>query len=374
MKAEVPLAIVEGVASRQAHADLPEGTFEREISKDGFSGPSAQFYHRHAPTGWTAWEGPQRPRAFDLNRLGAAAACPWEAPALLHNAHVRVRWWQAPAAMDHLVRNADGDDLLFVHAGDGDLYCDWGRLAFRDGDFVLLPRGALWRVECRTPAVILLIEASNASYRWPERGLVGRQAICDPAVLERPHIDDAFRRQQQDVPWRVVIKRGATRSTVTFPFNPLDAIGWHGDLSPVRLNWRDIRPLMSHRMHLPPSAHSVLVSDRFVVAAFCPRPFETDPGALRVPFFHNNDDYDEVIFYHRGRFFSRDNIEPGWLTLHPAGVTHGPHPKAFAAGATRTRQETDEVGVMIDARDALEIAPLPDGIEWTGYVDSWRPA
>jgi homogentisate 1,2-dioxygenase len=372
MKTEVPLAIVEGVASRQAHADLPEGTFEREIGKEGFAGPSAQFYHRHPPTGWTSWEGPQRPRAFDLNRLAAAAACPWDAPLLLHNAHVRLRWWQAPPAMDHLVRNADGDDLLFVHAGEGDLYCDWGHLGFRDGDFLLLPRGALWRLECRAPAVILLAEASNASYRWPERGLVGRQAIYDPAVLERPHIDDAFRRQQAEVPWRVVIKRGATRSTVTFPFNPLDAVGWHGDLSPVRLNWRDIRPLMSHRMHLPPSAHSVLVADRFVVSAFCPRPFETDPGALRVPFFHNNDDYDEVIFYHRGRFFSRDNIEPGWLTLHPAGVTHGPHPKAFAAAAVHARQATDEVAVMIDSRDGLEIASFPDGVEWPGYVDSWK--
>jgi homogentisate 1,2-dioxygenase len=91
-----------------------------------------------------------------------------------------------------------------------------------------------------------------------------------------------------------------------------------------------------------------------------------------VPFFHNNNDYDEVIFYHRGSFFSRDNIRPGMVTLHPCGFPHGPHPKAFQAGAQRTRGETDEVAVMIDARDALEIAPLPDGVEWPGYVDSWR--
>jgi homogentisate 1,2-dioxygenase len=99
---------------------------------------------------------------------------------------------------------------------------------------------------------------------------------------------------------------------------------------------------------------------------------ESDPGALRVPFFHNNDDYDEVLFYHRGQFFSRDNIHPGMLTLHPSGITHGPHPKALALGQQHARTETDEVAVMIDARDALEVAALPEGVEWRAYVDSWK--
>jgi homogentisate 1,2-dioxygenase len=141
---------------------------------------------------------------------------------------------------------------------------------------------------------------------------------------------------------------------------------------PVRLNWRAIRPLMSHRAHLPPSAHTTFASKRFVVATFCPRPMESDPGALKVPFFHSNDDYDEVIFYHAGEFFSRDNIHPGMITLHPSGFTHGPHPKAFETGARGARAETNEVAVMIDARDALDVADLPAGVEWPGYVDSWK--
>jgi len=91
-----------------------------------------------------------------------------------------------------------------------------------------------------------------------------------------------------------------------------------------------------------------------------------------VPFFHNNDDYDEIIFYHRGQFFSRDNIHPGMVTLHPCGFTHGPHPKAFDTGAKAGRKETDEVAVMIDTRYPVESAPLPEGVEWTGYVDSWK--
>ena len=126
---------------------------------------------------------------------------------------------------------------------------------------------------------------------------------------------------------------GAARSRPSpIPFNPLDAIGWHGDLSVVRINVRDIRPLMSHRYHLPPSAHTTFVADRFVVCTFVPRPFETDPGAIKVPFFHNNDDYDEVIFYHAGDFFSRDNIHPGMVTLHPGRL----HARAAPEGAART--------------------------------------
>ncbi|MEE8512849.1 MAG: hypothetical protein V3S36_09410, partial [Acidiferrobacterales bacterium] len=145
-----------------------------------------------------------------------------------------------------------------------------------------------------------------------------------------------------------------------------------GTLVPVRLNWRDIRPLMSHRYHVPPSAHTTFVAGRFVVCTFCPRPLESDPGALKVPFFHNNNDYDEVLFYHRGEFFSRDNIHPGMLTLHPSGITHGPHPKALAAGKKAVRKETDEVAVMIDTRDALYVDQRLSEVEWTGYVDSWK--
>jgi len=103
-----------------------------------------------------------------------------------------------------------------------------------------------------------------------------------------------------------------------------------------------------------------------------PRPFETDPDALKVPFFHNNDDYDELIFYHQGKFFSRDNIHPGMMTLHPCGFTHGPHPKALANMLTQSAEATEEVAVMIDTRDALEVREELEPVEWAGYVDSWK--
>ena len=363
---------VEGTASRQAHADLPPGSFERELGKEGFYGPSTQMIHRHPPTGWSRFEGPLRPRAFDTNRLEKHADSLWDAALLLSNPYLQIRHWRAQQSMDHLVRNGDGDELVFVHEGSGELFCDYGHLTIRDGDYLLLPRGTLWRLEITAPVAALLMEATNDSYRLPDKGVVGEHAIFDAAALDMPRLDDAFRAQQTETEWRVVVKRRGSLSVITYPFNPLDALGWHGTLAPVRLNWRDLRPLMSHRYHLPPSAHTTFTASRFVISTFCPRPLETDPGALKLPFFHSNDDYEEVIFYHRGQFLSRDNIQPGMITLHPSGLTHGPQPQALRAAAAAARTDTDEVAVMVDARDALDVAPLPEGVEWLGYVDSWK--
>jgi len=373
MRRYIPVSRVEGTASRQAHCDLPEGTYEREMSKEGFFGPAAFFHHRHPPTGWTEFSGPLRPRAFDLAKLAGGPASPWAAHEVLVNAHCRIRWWRLAADMPRLARNADGDELLFVHSGQGALFCDFGRLPLDAGDYVMLPRGTMWRLETPAGLDLLLVEASGSSYQLPEKGLVGNHAIFDPAMLDTPRIDEGFLAQQSDgTAWQVEVKRRNEVSVIGYPFNPLDAVGWHGELSVVRINVRDLRPLMSHRYHLPPSAHTTFVANRFVVCTFAPRPFESDPGALKVPFFHNNDDYDEVLFYHAGDFFSRDNIHPGMMTFHPGGFTHGPHPKALERMFRQTKPATDEYAVMIDTRDALEVGSGAASVEWSGYVDSWK--
>ncbi|WP_163834889.1 homogentisate 1,2-dioxygenase [Spartinivicinus ruber] len=363
----------EGKISRQAHADFPESAiYERELGRSGFFGPSSHMHHKHPPTGWSQWEGPLRPRLFNLNNLGQMATSPWQATTVLYNAHCKYRFWQCDKAMETLARNADGDDLLFIHEGGGEFFCDYGHLTLVAGDYVVIPRGTMWRLDPDTTMQILIIEATNDSYQLPEKGLLGEQAIFDQAMLDVPAIDDAFKNQQSETPWSVEIKRNSQVSVVTFPYNPLDAIGWHGELSVARINWRDIRPLMSHRYHLPPSAHTTFVASRFVVCTFVPRPIESDPGALKVPFYHNNDDFDEVLFYHAGDFFSRDNIDKGMVTFHPAGFTHGPHPKAFQAGREYKKKFTDEVAVMLDTRDALEVGEVATEVEDTNYVNSWQ--
>lgn len=369
----IPVQAAEGKHSRQAHADMPEGTYEREASKEGFFGPAAFFHHRRPPTGWSTFEGPLRPRAFDLNGLNEAQGSPWTAPVVLRNAACEVRFWKLSHEMGELARNGDGDQLLFIHEGSGHLYCDYGHLAITAGDYVYLPRGCMWRIAPNAPVTVLMIEATNTHYTLPDRGLVGPHAFFDPALLDTPKMDEAFRQHQgEDDETKVLIKKRGQVSTATYPYNPLDVVGWHGDLAPVRINVKDLRPLVSHRYHLPPSAHTTFLSDRFVVCTFCPRPFETDPGALKVPFFHNNDDYDEVLFYHAGDFFSRDNIKAGMMTFHPSGFTHGPHPKALTKMLKQDKSATDEYAVMIDTRDPLDVGDGAGAVEWAGYVDSWK--
>lgn len=372
MKRYLNFPLVKGEASRQAHADLPEGTYEREMSKEGFFGPAAFFYHRNPPTGWSDFDGPLAPRAFDLTQINEAPNSLWSAPVVLHNKATEIRLWRLADAMTALDRNGDGDQILFVHRGSGDFFCDFGHLVIGQGDYVVIPRGTMWRIVPTEPMQILAVEATNCSYTLPDKGLLGPHAIFDPAVMDTPEIDEAFRAQQGNTETRVAVKKRGQVSWMTYPFNPLDAVGWHGELSVARLNVRDIRPIMSHRYHVPPSAHTTFLADRFVICTFAPRPFETDPKALKVPFFHNNDDYDEVLFYHDGDFFSRDNIHPGMMTLHPCGFTHGPHPKALTRMFEQPKPMTDEYAVMIDTRDPLEIGEAASAVEWTGYKDSWK--
>ena len=361
----------EGVYSKQAHCDLPEGTFEREMGREGFFGQASHLYHKHAPTGWTEWEGPTRPHAFDTGEMKTRGATPWDAPVMLSNAATEVRMWSLDAPMTDLVRNGDGDQLLFVHNGAGDLYCDFGHMRYRDGDYLVLPRGTMWRLHPSEKTEVLMVEATGGQYDLPDRGSLGPHAVYDPAALETPKINDLFVGQQGEDTWKVKLKRRSDVSTITYPFNPLDAAGWKGDLVPVKLNWRDIRPIMSHRYHVPPSAHTTFVANGFVICTFCPRPIESDPGALKVPFYHSNDDYDEVLFYHRGDFFSRDNIEMGMVTFHPSGFPHGPHPKAYRKSMENPKTATDEVAVMIDTRDALEMSEAAMAVENKDYIYSW---
>ncbi len=375
MKPWVAWPKISGESSRQAHADMPKGTYEREMGKEGFFGPASHLYHKRPPTSWVSIEGPLQPRAFNTEPLCVASGSPWDASLLLHNAATRFRVWHMTASMDHLVRNADGDELLFLHRGRAEFFCDFGHLSLAEGDYLMIPKGVMWRLqllENNTPLTLLMIEATGDSFTLPDKGLLGEHAIFDPAILDTPEINERFRDQQGDEESRLKVKRANQVTELVYAYNPLDVVGWHGTLVPMRINWRDIRPISSHRYHIPPSIHATFVTPRLMVTTFCPRPVESDPGALKLPFYHNNDDYDEVLFYHQGEFLSRDTIGPGMVTYHPCGLTHGPHPKAYARAEKRERDFTNEVAVMLDTRDPLEIAPLPEGVEVPKYAESWK--
>lgn len=365
---------VRGVTSRQAHVSLPPGTVEEEHGRSGFYGPASHLYRLHAPTDWLSVEGPAAHHAYDTRRVTGEDDL-W--PTLvLGNHQVSIAWHRvAVGGRSEFMRDADGDQLFFVHAGTGALRTEYGPLDYRVGDYLIVPRGTTYRVEPAAFTELLVVEAYESRFSLPDRGMLGRHALFDPAVIEVPEAEAV----EEAGEFTVVVKRGGHNTRITYPFHPCDVVGWKGDVAPMRLNVDDIRPVTSARYHLPPSAHTTFVADGFVVCTFAPRPLEEDPDALRLPFFHRNVDYDEVIFYHRGEFFSRAGIEEGMVTWHPYGLHHGPQPGArerdavAAANPTGGRRMADEVAVMIDARHALLPGEAANDLDVEGYARSWRP-
>lgn len=357
-----------GKVARQAHVDIPEHTFEEEHGRKGFYGKSAHLYHANPPTGWVRFEGKLRPHRFDLNKLEPSDLLdPRGTPvAFLGNEDVRISVSRRSSAMPFYRRNADWDELWFVHRGEGTLETDFGPLEFAAGDYLVLPRAVTHRFLPRTEDNFFLLIESKGEFDTPDKGILGHHALYDPGIIVTPEPAPLDGEPRE---WEVRILADREYSSVFYPWNPIDVVGWKGDLVAWKLNIRDIRPVMSHRAHLPPSAHTTLVTPGAVVCSFVPRPLEEDAGAQRVPFFHRNTDYDEFLFYHDGDFFSKDDIKPGMATLHPRGIHHGPHPKALAN--QRVKQRTDEYAVMLDGLNPIRVLESAAVCEDPDYWRSW---
>jgi homogentisate 1,2-dioxygenase len=354
---------VRGVASRQAHVSLPEGTVEEEFGRRGFFGRASHLYRRNAPTGWSDIDGPLRPRALELEELDAGEG-PWPT-VVLHNEDVAIGVWRPEGVEGRFLRDADGDLVLFVHRGSGVVETDFGPLEYRAGEYVVLPRGTTFRVVPARDSWMLAI-ATTAEVDPPDRGLLGRHALWDESVVRIPEVDP----HDEKGDFEVVVRVRGQLTTIRYPFHPLDVVGWKGDLTAYALHVDDLRPVSSHSYHLPPSAHTTFTAGDAVICSFVPRPLETAPEALKVPFYHRNIDFDEVIFYHAGDFFSRAGISPGMMTWHPQGIHHGPHPKAVEQAGSR--DFTDEVAIMVDARRPLELTDHGAGVEQAEYWASWQ--
>jgi len=363
-----------GNAPSQAHVGIPEGLYEEEHGRRGFVGPASHLYRRHPPTGWVRIDGPLRPRAFACAALPTpdlrgADAVPTE---VLRSPDVRVYLSRRAETMPHFVRNADGDEVHFVHAGRGRFETDYGVLPYEPGDYVVIPKGTTYRTVVETGPSLFVIAETPEPVGLPDRGPLGHHALFDPGVLVSPDPAPIADERDPRREWEVWIKRNGETTRVVYPFNPMDVVGWKGDLWVARLNVRDFRPVMSPRFHLPPSVHVTFQAGRSggaLISTFVPRPLESDPQAMRVPFYHRNMDYDEVLFYHQGNFFSRAGIAPGMLTLHPQGIHHGPHPEAVEASKTKTH--TDEVAVMIESQRPFMVLPAFEAVEMKDYAMSW---
>lgn len=361
-----------GKVPNQAHVGIPDGLYEEEHGRSGFNGPASHLYRQHPPTAWNSIEGPLRPRAFlcgDLHTPNLPSDGEGSVE-ILRSADVAVSISRRTETMPFFLRNADGDEIYFVHTGTGNFETDYGRLSYEPGDYILIPKGTTYRIIVESAPTLFVIIETVERVELPDRGLLGHHALFDKGVLTAPELDPPPVATLGDQEWEVRIKRHNEFTRVRYPFYPMDVIGWKGDVWVARLNVRDFRPVTSARYHLPPSVHCTFQAGGSLISTFAPRPLESDPSALRVPFYHRNMDYDEVLFYHAGDFFSRAGIKPGMLTLHPQGIHHGPQPQAVAA--SRSKTQTEEVAVMIESRRPFAVLPSLENVELKDYALSWR--
>jgi homogentisate 1,2-dioxygenase len=357
-----------GRVTKQAHVGLPEGTFEEEHGREAFDGRASHLYRTHPPTAWIRIEGDLRPRAYDLNGLKAPdqvdPAKGWQR--ILHNDDLAIYVSRLSGPMPYHLRDCDGDVCYFVHQGQGTMETDYGPLRYRAGDYLIVPKGTTHRLLPEGDDSFLYVIESAGEYSLPEKGILGKHALFDPGMLETPEPEP----HDEEGEFHVRVKRGNELTTLVYPFHPLDVVGWQGDLCPLRINVKDFRPVVSPRYHLPPSVHITWATKGFEIGTFAPRPTETgDPEALRVPFFHSNIDRDEVLFYHRGQFFSRAGIGEAWITHHPQGLHHGP--QAAAIEASKTKEFADEYAIMVEAENPLIADDSLSAVEDEGYGTSW---
>lgn len=359
----------------QGHKGIPEGLYEEEQGRKGFYGPVSHLLKPEASTRWTNINGPLKPHLFDLVEMKNDWGV-WHR--LVYNSDVAMySCWNQKTELtpdrNNLVsfRNADGDTLLFCHAGAGVVLTEYGLLSFRKGSYINIPKSIHHTFVFSENTQFIIVESLSSFYREPDRGMVGRNAFYDPASLGKPDLDKMhqFKKDNRIESLEIFVKRLEAVTQFSYSACVFDTVGWKGDYFPFTLHTDDMMPMISHRVHLPPSAHTTFVANNFVVCTFLPRPIETDEDALKVPFFHQNIDYDEVLFYHDGNFFSRDNLHSNMMTLHPAGFPHGPHPKAFANQGKKIA--TDEVAVMVDTMKPLTIDPGFAQVEVNNYWQSW---
>lgn len=354
-----------GVYTKQAHVKIPEGLYEEEHGRKGFFGRVSHLYHENKPTDWSHIVGDLKPRnlpsIFNENDLQNQFI------KILYNHDVEIYLGTLTKNPETFFRNADHDEMIFIHEGEGRIETTYGHVPFVKGDYIIIPRGTTYKTYISKACRILKIE-SKSEFEEPSRGILGPNALYDQTAKFVPEAAIGSENDKKD--YIIHIKHQGKITRVAYPFNPLDVVGWKGSVYPWKLSIYDYCPINSHRYHIPPSGHTTFVCKNFVVCSFVARPLEyTSEGVLKVPFYHSNIDYDEVLFYHQGDFFSRDNIEAGAITFHPQGINHGPHPKAFAKA--NEKEFTDEFAVMIDARNSLLMTEHFTRFENNSYWKSW---
>lgn len=274
---------------------------------------------------------------------------------------------------DYFYKNADADELLFVHKGSGKLRTMMGNIDFVPGDYLLIPRGIIYQMDFNDSDNRLLILESYQPIYTPKRyknssgQLLEHSPFCErdfklPSELETYD-------QKGDFPLK--IRKEGMLHTLVYATHPFDVVGWDGFNFPWGFSIHDFEPITG-RIHMPPPIHQTYETSALVVCSFCPRLYDYHPQAIPAPYNHSNIDSDEVLYYVDGDFMSRNNIQPGHITLHPKGIPHGPAPGAMERSIGQ--KETPELAVMIDTFRPLmiteEALKIDDGVYYKNWLEN----
>jgi homogentisate 1,2-dioxygenase len=268
------------------------------------------------------------------------------------------------------IKNADADEVIFIHEGTGILKSMYGQLPFKYGDYIVIPRGTIYQLHFNGSSNRLLIIESAGPITFPKRyrndfgQLLEHSPFCERDIL-KPSDLETF---DQKGDYLLYIKKQDNIYPYHYLNHPFDVIGWDGFVYPYIFSIHDFEPITG-RVHQPPPVHQTFDGRNFVICSFVPRLFDYHPLAIPAPYNHSNIDSDEVLYYVDGDFMSRKHVEKGMLTLHPGGIPHGPHPGTIekSIGAKETR----ELAVMIDTFAPLLMTNFAVDIEDPEYYQSW---
>ncbi|WP_124727139.1 homogentisate 1,2-dioxygenase [Staphylospora marina] len=364
----------------------PDGSLYREqvMGTKGFSGNQSILYHIHPPTQvseakllreWAApveEEGANRHRhffTFDAEPGGdpVDGRKHW-----LINDDVAIATCMPTEPMNYFFRNSDGDEILFVHEGEGVLETIFGDIPYRPGDYLVIPVGTTYRLEMKKgPTRLLVIESTGEittprRYRNEHGQLMEHSPFCERDM--RP--PETLNPRNESGRFEVRVKARNRLHSYMFDFHPFDVVGWDGYLFPYALSIHDFEPITGS-IHQPPPVHQTFAGPNFVVCSFVPRMYDYHPLAIPAPYYHSNVNSDEVLYYVHGNFMSRKGIREGSLTLHPSGIPHGPHPGKMEDSIGKDR--TEELAVMVDTFRPLHVTRAALEFEDSGYMYSWLP-
>lgn len=270
----------------------------------------------------------------------------------------------------YFYKNTDADELIFVHEGTGTLKTMYGELPFGYGDYLVIPRGTIYQIHFDKPENRLFIVESFSPIRFPKRYVSKNGQLLEHAPFCERDIRTPSNLQTHDEKGDFLIKakKKGFLYKLHYGAHPFDVVGWDGCCYPYAFSIHDFEPITG-RVHQPPPVHQTFEGNNFVVCSFCPRLFDYHPEAIPAPYNHSNIDSDEVLYYVDGDFMSRKHVTRGMITLHPAGIPHGPHPGAVekSIGA----KETKELAVMVDTFHPLQLTVSALEIEDEDYTMSW---